>query len=103
MLIFLQKCFLKDFLKTGCIWINFREGLCDMDKKTNKSMKMAIFYGAFNLICTYADPLLANILSLKSSLFLKFINLLKKFIWQSESWNPVTSRMNKESSVSRTY
>ena len=46
MSIFLQKYFLKDFLKNGCIWIKFREGLCDMDKKTKKSMKMTIFYDA---------------------------------------------------------
>ena len=33
MLIFLQKYFLKNFLKNGCIWIEFREALCDMNKK----------------------------------------------------------------------
>ena len=44
MLLFLQKYFMKDFLKFGCNWINFREALCDMDKKTKKSIKMTIFY-----------------------------------------------------------
>ena len=46
MMIFPHKYFLKDFLKNGCIWIKFCEALCDMDKNTNKSMKMAIFYDA---------------------------------------------------------
>ena len=63
MLIFLQKCFLKDFLKNGSLWIKFHEALCDMDKK---SIKMTI---RSNLICTYGDPLLANKLPLKSSFF----------------------------------
>ena len=99
MMIFLQKYFLKGFLKNGCIWTKFREALCDMDKKIKKSMKMTIFYDA--ITCTYADPLLANKLPLRS-IFLKFINLLKNFIWRGESWNPATSRMDKEPSVSRT-
>ena len=34
------------FLENGCIWITFREALCDIDKKTRKSMKMTIFYEA---------------------------------------------------------
>ena len=55
-----------------------------------------------NLICTYVDSLLANKLPLKSSFLKKSINLLKKFIWRSEPWNPVTSRMEKEPSFSRT-
>ena len=76
MMIFLQKYFLKGFLKNGCIWTKFREALCDMDKKIKKSMKMTIFYDA--ITCTYADPLLANKLPLRS-IFLKFINLLKNF------------------------
>ena len=46
MMIFLQKYFLKDFLKNDCIWIKFHEALCDMDKKRKKSMKMTIFYDA---------------------------------------------------------
>ena len=46
MLISLKKYFLKDFLKNDCIWIKFREALCDMDKKTKKSMKMTTFYNA---------------------------------------------------------
>ena len=45
-MLFLQKYFLKDFLKKGCVWIKFREALCDMDKKTKKNMKMTIFYDA---------------------------------------------------------
>ena len=44
MLISLQKYFLKDFLKNGCIWIKYLEAVCDMDKK--QSMKMTIFYDA---------------------------------------------------------
>ena len=47
------------------------------------------------------DPLLANKLSLNSIFFL-FIHLLKKCIWRGESSNPITSRMDKESSASRT-
>ena len=54
---FLQKYFLKYFLKNGCIWINFREALCDMDKKkTKKSMKLIISYDAltqFALMLNY--------------------------------------------------
>ena len=38
----------------------------------------------------------------KSISFFKFIYLLKKFIWRGKSWNPVTSRMDKEPSVPRT-
>ena len=44
MLIFYQEYLLKDFLKNGCIWIKFHEALCNMDKKTRKSMKMTTFY-----------------------------------------------------------
>ena len=44
MFMFLQKYFLEDFLKSGCIWIIFRESLYDLDKKTKKGMKITIFY-----------------------------------------------------------
>ena len=42
----IQEYLLKDFLENGCIWIKFREALCNMDKKKRKSMKMTIFYDA---------------------------------------------------------
>ena len=102
MLIFLQKYFLKDFLKNSCIWVKFCEALCDIDKNTKKEYKDDHFLWRFNLICTYADPLIANKLPRKSISFFKFIYLLKKFIWRGKSWNPVTTRMDKEPSVART-
>ena len=42
----IQEYLLKDFLENGCFWIKFREALCNMDKKTRKSMKMTILYDA---------------------------------------------------------
>ena len=41
-LIFLQKYFLKDFPKNGCICIKFPETTCDMDEKRKKAMNMTI-------------------------------------------------------------